>query len=289
MGLSLAGSYWLALGRIVAFLGLLWIVLPSGAPADAQQAASKTRSFKYLVVGADNRVSTSKVQFALWTVALAYALLVIAFHRFELPPGNLDPRYLLLLGFPAGAAVSAKAITAQKTANMKVTKTKAPKGSLADIVTDEAGEIDLGDTQYFLFNPVALTAFLIAFFHHPTTLPMLSDTSVALTSGSAAAYVAKKAATSDTPVTISAVTPQKGTPGCDLQTYGTNLCGGPQSTADPSVTVGGVVANIKGSAVDSQITVTVSSDLVASAEELPVQIVTSTGQTAVLKKAFVVT
>jgi len=104
-----------------------------------------------------------------------------------------------LLGFPAGAAVSAKAITVGQLAGGTVTKNppdfkkKTPATAIKDIVANDQGDLDLGDTQYFLFTLVALAAFFIAFFHDPTGLPVLSDTLVGLTSASAAAYVAKKA------------------------------------------------------------------------------------------------
>ncbi len=314
MGLSLAASYWLALGCLVAFFALLyWMLGPAKEPADSvaqQPVGSSTegpktyRPFWNLIVGADNRVSTSKVQFVLWTLALAYALLVIAFHRFELPPGNLDPRYLLLLGFPAGAAVSAKAITTQKTASGTIAKTPADSTGITDIVANDSGGLDFGDTQYFLFNLVALTAFFIAFFHQPTTLPTLSDTLVALTSASATAYVAKKAATSTpTPsVTISAVSPQRGAPGSTLRVYGSNLCAGqtPENKDKLSVTVGGTPAVVQDEAQDSLIVVCVpevpdeqksgvsGGDQHPDERPLAVQVVTPSGQTARLPNAFVV-
>jgi len=76
--------------------------------------------------------------------------------------------------------------------------------------------------QYFVFTVVALIAFFYAFIHQPTNLPVLPDTLVGLTSASAAAYVAKKAATSNS-VTITAVTPQKASTDEEITIYGTNL------------------------------------------------------------------
>ena len=141
-GLSLAISYWLALIVLIVLLVLLAFAARSaqkphrsarraaeppapggtaGRPRDAAPAAAgdaaaqavaaqKATPFWYLVLG-DDIACQRRRSSCLWTVALAYALLVIAFHEAVYPPGNLDPRYLLLLGFPAGAAVSAKAIT----------------------------------------------------------------------------------------------------------------------------------------------------------------------------------
>jgi len=105
-GLDLAISYWLAAGCLIAFLALLWVVCGTKKYQDAEGQPHGFRRFWYIVLGSDDRVSTSKVQLALWTLALSYALLVIVFHDFAFPPGALDPRYLLLIGFPAGAAVA---------------------------------------------------------------------------------------------------------------------------------------------------------------------------------------
>jgi hypothetical protein len=201
-GLDLAISYWLAAGSLTAFLTLLWVVCGTKTYPSIKNRANggeRLRRFWYLVLGSDDRVSTSKVQLALWTLALAYALLVIVFHDFVYPPGKLDPRYLLLLGFPAGAAVGAKLITTRQMSSGAVSKKRdtSPRKSLSravsEIVTNDQGDLDLGDAQYFIFNLVALTAFFIAFLHNPARLPVLSDTLVALTSASATAYVAKKA------------------------------------------------------------------------------------------------
>lgn len=285
MGLSLAGSYWLSAGCIVVFFLLLLALFAyqnHGKPAGVTSKPAHQK-LGNLIVGQDNRVSTSKVQFALWTVALAWALLVIAFHRFELPPGDLDPRYLLLIGFPAGAAVGAKAITTQKVASGTITKPDADGANIADIVTNDSGDLDLGDTQYFMFNLVALTAFFIAFFHNPTTLPALSDTLVGLTSGSAVAYVAKKAATG-TSVTITAVSPQKGRAGGPLSIYGTNLCAGRVTTENPTVSVDGVDAPVQ-KATDSLVVAKVPS-ITPGANALTVEVVTPSGQTFTLVNAF---
>jgi hypothetical protein len=68
-------------------------------------------------------VSTSKVQLAFWTLALSFALLVIALHDAVFRSVTLDPRYLLLLlGFPAGAAVGAKAIIVGQKASGAISK-----------------------------------------------------------------------------------------------------------------------------------------------------------------------
>jgi hypothetical protein len=316
-GLSLAISYWLALLVLIVLLVLLAFAARSaqkphrsarqagepppggtvGSGAAPAAAAQKAHPFWYVILGQDNRVSTSKVQFALWTVALAYALLVMAFHDAVYPPGSLDPRYLLLLGFPAGAAVSAKAITTGQINNGTSSKTtisakgKSVGTAISEIVSNDQGDLDLGDTQYFVFNLVALTAFLIAFFHSPVSLPVLPDTLVGLTSASAAAYVAKKAtSTADPapPLVLTAVSPQKGAAGAPVTVFGSGLVNTASgNSGSPQVTIGGLTASLRADCTGTMVPVTVPEDLPPG--EVDVRVVTSDGRADILPAAFEVT
>ena len=302
-GLSLAISYWLALVVLIVLLVLLAFVARGARKAQAAQGqgaedeSGKASPFWYVVLGTDNRVSTSKLQFALWTLALAYALLVIAFHDAVYPPGSLDPRYLLLIGFPAGAAVSAKAITTGQINNGNSSKTTiSAKGksigtAISEIVSNDQGDLDLGDTQYFVFNLVALTAFFIAFFHNPTSLPVLPDTLVGLTSASAAAYVAKKAtvgAAPAPPLTLSAVSPLKGPPGSAVSIFGSGIVNtaAPDGSA-PEVTMGGLTAPTRAGFTATRVAVTVPADLPPGTVD--VQVATSDGRACLMSAAFEVT
>jgi hypothetical protein len=309
-GLSLAISYWLALIVLIVLLVLLAFAARAaqkqqGTAGQAEAAAApvtgpapqKAHPFWYVILGQDNRVSTSKVQFALWTVALAYALLVMAFHDAVYPPASLDPRYLLLIGFPAGAAVSAKAITTGQINNGTSSKTtvsakgKSLTTAISEIVSNDQGDLDLGDAQYFVFNLVALTAFFIAFFHSPVSLPVLPDTLVGLTSASAAAYVAKKAtsgAAPAPPMTLTAVSPQKGAAGTPVSVFGSGLVN--TASADggrPEVTIGGLTAPPRGDATASIVPVLVPEGLQPGTFD--VRVATSDGQASILPAAFEVT
>jgi hypothetical protein len=292
-GLVVWASYLLAAVCLIAFLAVLWFVCGTKSydPAPGQQAGGTRRRFWYIFLGADDRVSTSKVQFAFWTLALAYALLVIAFHDAVYPAGTLDPRYLLLLGFPAGAAVSAKAITVGQIGNGTVSKNppafqrKTPATAVKDIVANDQGDLDLGDTQYFLFTLVTLAAFFIAFFHDPTKLPVLPDTLVGLTSASAAAYVAKKAAAPAAPVKITAVSPQKGPPATVVKIFGSGFTDATSTNGGaPDVTFGGFAAGVQGNWSDTLVCVTPPPTLPQGMAD--VQVVTADGRTATLYNAF---
>jgi hypothetical protein len=298
-GLSAPISYLLALVTLVALFLVLWLVCdvkeyapPAGA---ADQTPLRRRRVWYLFLGADDRVSTSKVQFALWTLVLAWALLVIAFHDAVYPPDTVDPRYLLLLGFPAGAAAGAKAITVgQISAGILKKppaggKKKTPQSAVADIVSTDQGDLDLGDAQYFLFNLVALVTFFVAFFNDPTRLPVLPATLVALTSVSAAAYVAKKAVP-PTAVKVTAVSPQRGPAETLVRVFGTGFGATGSNVAGPAVTFDGFTADPPRQPVtptDTTAVVCVPKGL--DPGTVDVQVVTADGRTSILPAAFTVT
>jgi hypothetical protein len=153
-----------------------------------------------LVNGADNRWSTSKVSVVLWTYAVVWAFVVVLLHTHGHGLGNakLSSQYLLLLGIPGAAAVSAKAITQTKAAEPAYNKTQADKApnaltGIGQLVSDDSGNSDLLDAQYFMFTLLLLGYFLVLFLSSESaTLPVLPDTLVGLTGVSAVTYVAKK-------------------------------------------------------------------------------------------------
>src|SRR5215208_4590145 len=109
-------EYWLLhFAGLLVVLAVLWIMhlfLKRGGGIGIWSA----------VVGKDNRVSTSKLQVALWTVSVPAALLSIVAHAWrdlwELGQGISVPYdYLFLLGFPIGTAIASKAITTTKVAS----------------------------------------------------------------------------------------------------------------------------------------------------------------------------
>jgi hypothetical protein len=166
-----------------------------------------------LIVGQDNRLSTSKVQVALWTTTIVWAILVLVY-RFTGSGSNLNDafaiqgEYLILLGFPATAGIVAKVLTTTRVANGDLDKPLAESPSTADIVSNDDGVADLGDCQYFLFNLVALALFYRLFIAEiDNGLPALPETIVALTGASAAVYVAKKTQERDKAPTIAWVRP----------------------------------------------------------------------------------
>jgi hypothetical protein len=189
-------------------------------------------SLRHLTLGADHRASTSKAQVAAWTYLVVFALaaLLLMGKSLNCPPAatpqahcvqlrapladafdafrtkGLQPAYLLL-GLPTAAAVAAKAITTTKIATargqgLQAAKAPAPDTNLglgdrvAELVSDDGGDTDLGDLQYQLFNLLTMAWFLVTFLPHPLDpdgLPDLPATLIGLTGVSTAGYVTKKA------------------------------------------------------------------------------------------------
>lgn len=198
---------------------------PTQAPT-ASTPARRRRGIKSLVVGTDGRASTSKVQVVLWTFAVFYAFVFLllwgrstacgraaardaprcqeaadargAFSRAV--NGELQVEYYVLLGFPMAAAVAAKAITVAKFDDKTVHKPELrpdQKGvvqGLAEVVSNDTGQTDLLDFQYFAFSLLTLGFFFVEFLTKPGGgLPNLPPTLIALAGASTAVYTAKKA------------------------------------------------------------------------------------------------
>jgi len=159
------------------------------------------------VLGDDGRTSTSKLQAALWTFAVLWALIsllagagVEAFEK-ALSGNNLREEYLLLLGGPFAAAIAAKRITVDELRKNPKSKSQRPETSeksklserMAEVVSNDEGGADLGDFQYFAFTLVTLTYFTWAFIKTPAAgLPPVPATLLVLVDVSQATYVGKK-------------------------------------------------------------------------------------------------
>lgn len=155
---------------------------------------------------------------------------------------GLQPEYVGLLGFPLGAAIAAKAIVTSKVAEAKLLKTPPPAGTrgfltgLGEIVTDDQGQADLLDLQYFMFNLVALAYFLAAFLPHPERgLPVIPASMLALGGVSTISYGFAKALDNSVPPQITSVTPTRVrlAPGTRIVVEGSGFAG-PRGTPTDS-------------------------------------------------------
>jgi hypothetical protein len=167
-----------------------------------------------LFVGQDERVSTSKTTALVWTYTLASALASFVVAKWlehgivlsKLAHQGIDAKYALLIGGPLGAAILAKSIVSAQVGSGDSARPPADSATPAQLVQNDAGQADLGDVQYLLFNLVALLFFYGEFLSAPQNgLPTIPDVLVGLTSVAAAGYVGKKALTG--PAVISDVNP----------------------------------------------------------------------------------
>lgn len=230
-----------------------WIVPPDVADADAapERGVSALRT---LYRGKDNRASTSKAVALAWTYAIVFGLVMLLALKLMgdgkgwdalTASGSLRPEYLLLLGGPYAAAVIAKYAAVSGSAGD--TKTSAPDGepsAAADfksLVADDAGDTDLGDLQYVLFNLVALAFFLSTLLANPRdAFPQLPQLLVGLALTSAATYTAKQAAASAAGPQLTSIFPPVATAGQPMDLFGQNLVSAGRA---PSVAVGAAVVD----------------------------------------------
>lgn len=192
--------------------------------------------FHALVLGKDGRWSTSKVQLLAWTYAVVFGLASLFIAKWlgddagwtaQVDHG-LQDAYLILLGGPFAAAVLSKAVTSKKVEDGTIQKTEAtpstdPIQGFGEVVSDDSGNTDLVDLQYFLFNLLALIFFLGTFiFNLDDGFPEVPDLLVGLTSLSAAGYVGKKAADRAIPA-LTALLPPEEFRGKEIDIWGQNL------------------------------------------------------------------
>ena len=230
------------------------------------------RAVRALLAGSDRRLSTSKTVAAAWTVVVTWMLLTgaIAHLAAGVAVGDMaiSADYLLLLGGPFASAVIAKGIVTTRLANGTLQKSPAPEDAplhATDLVNDDAGRTDLVDSQYTLFNLLALGITVATFVIHPELgLPAIPSGLLAVTSAAAAAYVGNKAIAGSTPQ-IGRVDPGTARAGQTVTLLGSYLVPtGADAPSAPTVTVDGEPAPLVGSATASAVTVRVPVSALAS-------------------------
>lgn len=289
----------------------------AGAAAPEGLRARPLVFFSTVILGKDNRTSTSKTFVFLWTLLIGWVIITLVsageiLHAHtgdkvaELQTGwthfvstGLVGSYLVLLGIPGSAAVAAKVITqAQNNDPQQSSKTTATADSdttlparVTQIFSADDGTTDIGDLQYVIFNIVTAIYFVAHFIHDPSKgLPPIPDTLLGLTGVSGALYVAKKAATSQTP-SISAVFPSVLRPEAPFQIAGTALTplpGAMPGLPAPQVSVNGWPCDEVQVLGEDSISATVPVDALPDPTKAPipgkVEVQTSYNVTAVYDK-----
>ncbi|HYO48283.1 MAG TPA: IPT/TIG domain-containing protein [Chloroflexia bacterium] len=188
-----------------------------------------------LVSGADNRPSTSKLQFFLWTVVVLYAYAVIWAARYQLSNGNVQalpdipPNLLLAMGFSLTTVTAAKGITTAYVSSGRLVKNPPPKegspanatapataSGLSALGTDDDGDPDLSKMQMLAWTLVAIGVFLAAVVvqvrEATPQLPDIDASLMVLMGLGQGAYLGKKLVTTDIP-RLTGLTPGGGEAG----------------------------------------------------------------------------
>lgn len=213
---------------------------------------------RYLVVGKDNRLSTSKTVMFAWTFAIVWGLvaLIVAYWRGDTSgwdaqlKAGLQEEYLIFLGGPFAAAVLAK-YKATSDADGEAGKTVAPVGSAQarQLVADDRGEGDIGDLQYVLFNFITLVWFVVTLLRafsdgFPDVPPLLAGLALTSASGYGAKKLISQAGPQITAVQPTAAYASTATTAVQVEVLGRNLVipgdVAPAGTAlAPTVHIGG--------------------------------------------------
>jgi hypothetical protein len=194
-----------------------------------------------LVVGADKRVSTSKVQALVWTYAIGGVLFSIVASNWvgfsegfkAITKSGFDwAPYLVLLGGPFLAAVAARGLVGSQVASGQSAKPPDTGPSASQIFTDDEGNTDLIDSQYLLFNLIAIVFFIVSFLKTPGAgLPVIPSILYLLTGASALGYVTNKAIPSGSP-TLKSISPSTEAPGGRIVVNATQILF-PKNPTDP--------------------------------------------------------
>lgn len=253
---------WAVLLASACMLGIIG-VLKLGSRSD-QKTQRRELGWIGVILGADGRLSTSKVQVLLWTFGVAFALAylggVAAFK--QVPVLDVEGTwsdYLILLGGPFAAAVLAKLAVVTKLENGTVSKplvpglsdpqavgaaaandVTPPSAAPGGLVTGDSGNLDVIDTQYVVFNLVAFVyaASIIVTRNFQSgassiekyNLPVIPAVLLGLTSVAAVTYVGNKAVQQTGPK-ITSLTPQPAKENDVISVHGVNLV--PPETSSP--------------------------------------------------------
>jgi hypothetical protein len=191
---------WLSLAAAAGLLFSVALVLTGFRPAD-------------LILGVDNRYSSSQFQTVLWFWVVISAYMAIVFHRMASAGwsyvGGVDipPNLLILSGVSVLTFAGAKLIARSKSAGAAAggdapCKPPADQPRGADLIQDDRRRTDLGDFQMVVITMLAVIIYAISTvefmqhieFRRVVTMPDVDATLLAIFTLGQAAYLGKKAA-----------------------------------------------------------------------------------------------
>jgi hypothetical protein len=145
-----------------------------------------------LIMGADGRASSSKLQFLLWTIVTIYAYVAVyaarlAQHIYLLPEDEIPVQLLTAMGLSVVTAAAAKGITVGYTAAGRLEKQTPPgvppKGG---VFLDDGGNPDLSKIQMLCWTFIAIGVYLVTLFSKLSCMLHLSPQDLAVVHGAVA-------------------------------------------------------------------------------------------------------
>ncbi|MER7520092.1 hypothetical protein [Streptomyces sp. NPDC126499] len=163
-----------------------------------------------LLLGEDNRLSTSRAVAAAWLLLSLYALLLLALRlvtgatQVDLGLGG-GAGLLVVLALVGWTVVAARLIVALRVAGRRLQKVRADRPRPADLLCDDDGRACLTDTQYVLVSGAVLVLTAVRLGRAPDRLPDLPWALVLLVAVSVACYLLGKCAEGGRPKIFSVV------------------------------------------------------------------------------------
>ncbi len=140
----------------------LWALLIIGAIYVAYRLIAGTWNIFALALGADGRLSTSKLQFLLWTTAVLYVFLALIFaHGNATFASGLPGNILLVMGFSLSTAVGAKYIVITQPTTPTTLDSGPPTMDPKYLIADNNGQPDLNKAQMLTWTVIGIIAFLM--------------------------------------------------------------------------------------------------------------------------------
>ncbi|MFI8961326.1 hypothetical protein ACIGO8_04350 [Streptomyces sp. NPDC053493] len=210
----------LLLGQALTALGTGWTGTRTAAlGAAAILAAALTAAARLhrdrggivaVLVGEDNRISTSRTVAAAWLLFTGYAVLLLAL-RLAGGTQHVDlglrrgAGLLVVLALAGWTAVVARTIVALRVAARRLQKVRADRPRPADVLCDDDGRAGLTDVQYVLVTAAVLVVAAVRLGRAPDRLPELPWTLVLLLAVSVTGYLFGKCSEGGRPKIFSVV------------------------------------------------------------------------------------
>ena len=149
-------SYAWAIVAVIVYLALSYL-------ATTDPATGRWAGPIGLINGSDNRLSTSKFQFFLWTAVGIFSLVAAWVYVWGTVQLEAPPNLMLAMGYTVVTLAAAKGITTSYIATGRIVSkdtTGSRRPALQDLVTDDDGTPDLSKIQMLSWTFIAVAAYL---------------------------------------------------------------------------------------------------------------------------------